>query len=472
MKNQTRREFVRGGALASLGVGMNVQRASEFWMDVKGELTKNSKQNSLTVHGNPIVPGVGLCDPQVRVFNGSVYLYATHDYSPENKFFRMDNWWVWHSDDLVHWQLVSFLEPQETFLRKPFTECWATDAGTRNGKFYFYFSASPYQIGVVVGDTPSGPWQSPFGKPLIPKGLTPTQERDPGILMDDDGSNYIVFGTWNYYIAKLNEDMISLAEAPRLIEIEKKVGPYGVGKTDDKPFLHKRNGVYYLSWGCFYAMGKSPYGPFVCKGSIVNLEDTEPDFRTDNIVHDRHGSFFEFNGQWYFACNDASQKGSQKFFRNSILSYIHYRDNGEIAPIHIGSVGVGRYDAARGKVGAADYFKIQGGYIREAPEGGFEVRGLADGSFLVYPNVLNVPTNAKLILHCSSQADEMASIEVRRDHPEGELLGHAMIHNTGGWEKYGDFMIPIDSADGSVNLVLVARGSGAEIARLQSWEIV
>ncbi len=472
MKRQTRREFVKGGALASLGAGVNARLASELWTEVKGSLAHGSTQGAVPSRGNPIVPGLGLCDPQVRVFNGSVYLYATHDYSPENKFFRMDNWWVWHSNDLVHWELVSFLEPQQTFLHKPYTECWATDAGTRNDKFYFYFSAGPTQIGVVVGETPSGPWRDPLGKPLIPRGLTPTEERDPGILMDDDGSNYIIFGTWNYYIAKLNEDMISLAEVPRLIHLDKKFGPYGAGKTDDKPFLHKRNGVYYLSWGCFYAMSRSPYGPFTYKGSIVNLEDTEPDFRTENLVHDRHGSFFEFNGQWYFACNDQSQKGSQKFFRNSILSYIHYKDNGEIASIHIGGLGVARYDAARGQVQATEFFRIQGGYVQESPGGGFEVRGLTNGSFLVYPNVQNVPNNAKLILHFSSQADEMAGIEIRQDGPAGELLGHAVIHDTGGWGKYGDCTVPISSASGSVNLVFVMRGSSKEIVRLRSWEIV
>ena len=39
---------------------------------------------------------------------------------------------------------------------------------------------------------------------------------------------------------------------------------------DDKPFLHKMNGLYYLSWGCWYAVGSSPYGPFNFSGSVIN----------------------------------------------------------------------------------------------------------------------------------------------------------------------------------------------------------
>ena len=33
----------------------------------------------------------------------------------------------------------------------------------------------------------------------------------PQVFEDDDGSFYIIAGVFNYYIAKLNEDMISLA---------------------------------------------------------------------------------------------------------------------------------------------------------------------------------------------------------------------------------------------------------------------
>ncbi len=472
MNRHNRRDFLKNTVATVLGVGMSAQIIPELYGKEGNLKHQDRPEDGLPPKGNPIIPGRGVCDPQVRVFNDTVYLYATHDYSPESRHFRMDNWWVWHSEDLVHWNLVSILKPEQTFLRKPFTECWATDAGTRNGKFYLYFSAGPQQIGVVVGDTPRGPWEDPLGKPLIPKGVTPTEVRDPGILMDDDGCNYIVFGTWNYYIARLADDMISLAETPRLIHLDRKYGPYGEGKTDDKPFLHKRAGVYYLSWGCFYAMSDSPYGPFIYKGSIVDQENTAIGFRTDNIVHDRHGSFFHFHGQWYFACNDQSQKGSQRYYRNSILSYVHYCDNGEIAPICISSMGVGRYDAARGTVEAEFFFKIAGGSVRECPAGGFEVRSLTNHSFLLYPNVENVPQHAKAILRLSSQAGGRGEIEIRENDVEGKLLGHAAIPDSGAWDKYIDLGVPIVLEHRNVDLAFVIRGERKEIVRFDSWRIV
>ena len=37
----------------------------------------------------------GVADPNLHFFNGSFYLFATHDYSINNTGFRMDDWQVW-----------------------------------------------------------------------------------------------------------------------------------------------------------------------------------------------------------------------------------------------------------------------------------------------------------------------------------------------------------------------------------------
>lgn len=108
----------------------------------------------------------------------------------------------------------------------------------RNGKYYFYFSRGSLNIGVMVADTPVGPWRDPLGKPFLAEGFVPTKTPDPGLFKDDDGECYVVFGTFDFYIARLNEDMISLAETPRKINIINLEAPYGKDKTDDKPYLH------------------------------------------------------------------------------------------------------------------------------------------------------------------------------------------------------------------------------------------
>ena len=429
---------------------------------------------ALTAHSahaaNPILPNIGVCDPQVRVFDGQVYLYATHDYSPDNKYFRMDDWWAWSSDDLVGWKYGCTLKPEQTYIGQPFHDCWATDAASKNGRYYWYFSAGQNDIGVVEAPTPVGPWSDPLGKALVPKGLTPTEQRDPGILMDDDGANYLVYGTFDFYLVRLGEDMTSLAEKPRHIELDTKFGPYGAGRTDDKPFLHQRGGKYYLSWGCYYAMADNPYGPYTYKGSVITPESTDAQFLKPDLTAARHGSFFEFNGQWYFICNDFSQPGTHGSYRNSILSYVHYRENGEMAPVHINANGVGTYDAAH-QVEAEDYFKAAGATQHETASGGFEVRGLTDGSQLFYPKIRNAPPVANLVLRLSNGNGQNGKVEVRRDSAKGELIGSAIIPRTGGWDKYVDVEIPLKTTTAPLDLALTFRGGKGELARLDWWQM-
>ena len=185
----------------------------------------------LVMAGNPVVPNVGMADPHVRVFNSRFYMYATHDFSSNNTGFRMDNWWVWSSADMVNWTLESVLPPQQTPAPPSvWEECWATDGAESNGKYYFYLSIGSDQVAVMRGDSPVGPWEDPLGHPLLNRSLgaslrPPTTIRDPGILADDDGTHYIVFGTMEYYIARLGADMISIAEAPHHIEIVNALGP-------------------------------------------------------------------------------------------------------------------------------------------------------------------------------------------------------------------------------------------------------
>ncbi len=419
---------------------------------------------------NPILPNIGVCDPQVRVFNGRVYLYATHDASPKNKGFRMNDWWVWSSDDLVNWKLGSILKPEQTYIGKPFSDCWATDAATRDGKYYWYFSAGRQDIGVVESTTPIGPWSDPLGKPLVPKGLTPTAQRDPGILMDENGANYLIFGTWDFYLARLGDDMISLAETPRKLVLDRLAGPYGEGKTDDKPFLFRRGGKYYLSWGCYYAMADDPYGPYSYKGSIITPETTAPMFRTPKLTYDRHGSFFEYKNQWYFICNDFSQPGTTDHFRNSILSVVHFRENGEIAPLRIAAQGVGSYNAAR-KVEAEDYFEAKSAQIHEQPSGGFEVRDLTSRSRLFYPKISGAPAKGILAVRLSNGGASSGKIEVRGGSKNGHLLGAAQIPRTGGWDKFTDVEIPLkNGAAAPRDLAFTFRGSKGELARLDYWQ--
>ncbi|WP_299057316.1 family 43 glycosylhydrolase [uncultured Polaribacter sp.] len=377
---------------------------------------------------NPIVPNQGLNDPHIHIFNDTAYVYASHDKSANNKKFIMEDWWVWSSPDLVNWTKKSVLKPQDTYIGKDFTSCWATDVAYKNGKYYWYFSEGNQQTGVVVGDSPVGPWRDPLGKPLLTSELTPTDEYDMAIF-EENGAHYIIFGVWEYYIAKLNDDMISLAEKPKKLIVNNPRGPYNLdGKnsekpTDDKPFVHKYNGKYYLSWGCFYAMADNLYGPYDYKDTVIKQESFAEGYDAPTwptgFLQGRHGSFFEWNNQWYYAYCDISQTGN-RYFRDTFISYVHYKENGEMATIRVDGVGVANYDA-NSKIEAEDYFKAKG-VKKEETNSGFVITTTDTKSYLNFTNVKGLKNTSKLTLKTSAKKEGKFIIKILKDSLQGEMI--------------------------------------------------
>ncbi|MEM8765569.1 MAG: family 43 glycosylhydrolase [Bacteroidota bacterium] len=380
---------------------------------------------------NPIVPNKGLNDPHIHIFNDTAYVYASHDKSPQNIQFIMEDWWVWSSPDLVNWTQRSVLKPKETYIGKPFQGCWATDMAERDGKYYWYFSERNHQTGVVVGDTPIGPWKDMLNKPLLSQDLTPTHEYDMSVV-EDKGEYYIIFGVWDYYIAKLNKDMLSLAEKPRKININNPRGPYnqdGLNKeqpTDDKAELHKYNGKYYLSWGCFYAVSDSLYGPYDYMDTIIKKESFAPGYDAptwpNGYLQGRHGNFFEWHNQWYFTYCDISQTGN-RYFRDAFISYVHYRDDGTIAPIRIDGVGVGRYEAEKGKIEAEDYFMSKGFEKGHDEDDNFYICSNEKTNMVYFPNIEGLKNFNRLAFMVSAEQNAYhARIIVSRDAEGSEVL--------------------------------------------------
>eukprot|EP01052_Picozoa_sp_SAG31_P021508 SAG31_NODE_1668_length_7576_cov_1.630467_2_plen_172_part_00 len=156
--------------------------------------------------GNPLLPGTGTADTNVHYFNGTFMIFADHDYSVNNTGFRMDNWIIWSSPDLVAWDLESIVSPTAFKWDGQTSQCWATDAAFVNDRFYFYVSAGAGQIGVLVADSIKGPWTDPLGKPLMsgPFGAAqhpPTTFRDPCVFHDPStGEYYLVAGVFEYYV--------------------------------------------------------------------------------------------------------------------------------------------------------------------------------------------------------------------------------------------------------------------------------
>lgn len=416
-------------------------------------------QSSAYHKGNPIVPYFGMADPHIFIFNGKPYLYSTRDIDSiktKGKFV-MPDWHIWSTDDLLTWKHERTILPTETYMGKS-TDCWATDMGFRNGKYYFYFSNKNISTGVMVSDSPTGPFIDALGKPLLDTGLTTSKEYDPTILMDDDAGHtaYIAFGhhrddnpQLGYYIAKLNDDMISLAEPPRKIIF---TGTNEVLTANDKPNLHKYNGTYYLSAGSHYATATNIYGPYERRGNSG--------FGKFGLTQQAHGNYFMWNNQWFHTWCKFHLGKEVAHYRESYITYLHYKQDGTMVDDtlllskHFDN-GVGQYDAEWDNI-EAEWF-MAGDQIKKGENaGGFEVSSCQHSGYLYYPNIRNVKENATLLIYANPHLG--GTVEVREGSVNGPLLGKVAIPLEAS-KNYFTYRCPLQNTAGVKNIYLVFKGT-------------
>lgn len=398
---------------------------------------------------NPIIPRKGVCDPHVHIFRDVAYLYASHDSSIENETWLMKDWQIWSSENLVDWHLESTFHPEDTYIG-PCNRCWAVDAAEKNGRYYYYFSNGNIDTGVAVADHPGGPFRDALGKPLLSKDLTSTLQYDPTVFVDPDTDiPYLIWGCVEgngYFIAQLNEDMVSLSEEPREILID------GGHARDDKSFLHKKGDTFYLSWGSFYASADSVYGPYTFRGTLGISED--------------HGSFFSWKGQDYYAFTIFDPNN---FYRSTGLCYIHYRKNGDmVADQMIAEYGVGAYDSNWNKVQAEWFMEGISVEKKENIWGGFDVGGINNTSSLLYPNIRGIKGKTKIHIMAASLEKE-SEIEIY-DEKHGCIIGRCKITETGAYDHCGYKVftseLNLQSTEELLNMRFVFKGEGSELMRI------
>ena len=280
---------------------------------------------------NPIIQTKFAADPAPMVYNDTVFLYVGHD--EDDAFgFEMYNWLLYTSTDMVNWTDHGAVASLKNFKWvNTDNGAWAAQCIPRNGKFYLYCPVpNGLGIGVLVGDSPYGPFKDPIGKPLIKNS---TDDIDPTILIDDDGQAYLYWGNPNLYYVKLNEDMISyygsIIKDSSVAKIKGQPDPF---HYQEGPWVYKRNGHYYMAYastccpeGIGYAMSNSPTGPWVYKGSIMD---------GDKRSNGNHPGIIDYKGQSYvFGLNYEMLKRtmSKHYERRSIgLEKITYNSDGTI----------------------------------------------------------------------------------------------------------------------------------------------
>ena len=276
-------------------------------------------------------------DPSPIVVGDTLFLFTSHDAHPEDipdvnerssAGFFMYDWLLWSTTDMVNWTEHGAVASLKDFSwRSRDNGGWAIQTVERNGHYYLYAPLHGHGIGVLVSDSPYGPFKDPLGKPLVWQKEN-WDDIDPTVFVDDDGQAYMYWGNPNTYYCLLNDDMISLKSA--IVKLDYKIEHYQEG-----PWFYKRNGHYYLGYASTccpealgYAMSDKPTGPWKSAGYI--MRPTQRDRGNHPGIVDYKGHSYVFGQNYDLMHIDTFEHHEQ---RSVSATEIHYLPDGTIGEV-------------------------------------------------------------------------------------------------------------------------------------------
>ncbi|QNE05067.1 glycoside hydrolase family 43 protein [Croceicoccus marinus] len=321
----------------------------------------------------PLTSEIYTADPSGHVFDGKLYIYASHDIDagiPDDDLgnqYAMRDYRILRMDRPGGPVTVGPVALDVKDVPWASQQMWAPDAAYKDGTYYLYFPArdktkdkngvGAFRIGVATSKSPMGPFVPE------PNYIEGSFSIDPSVFTDDDGTSYMYFGgiwggqlqRWNNgvydpqgsdtdlmqddqpaisgKVARLSPDMKSFAEPVRDALIVDEAGNPVLGGDHDRRFFEaawvfKRDGKYYFTYSTGdthylnYAIGDSPYGPFTYKGHIF-----EPVQGWTS-----HHSIVEWNGKWYLLYHDTQLSG-KNHLRNVKMTELTFNPDGTIPTI-------------------------------------------------------------------------------------------------------------------------------------------
>jgi len=346
--------------------------------------------------GNPVngPPPNFIGDPAVAVVGDTLYLIGGFDKG--NTGYIIPEWVCYSTKDMVNWTYHGTVLKISDVSWGSANEAWASQMVPYKGKYYLYFcSSGTKNLGVAVANSPTGPYIDK-GEPLLRSTVTTPSPNnwsdiDPTVLIDTVNGvekRYIGWGNTNYYIAELNEDMISIMDRNgdgiiNMSDIDTIVAtttpvknfnnsPGTANETSrftEAPWLYKRKGIYYTFYAggwmedLAYARAENVYGPWYFASQI-----TEPN-TTSNTSHP---AVIDFRGKTYLFTHDGSLPGGSGFSRSTVVYEMKFDDLGFVYPMYESSIGVS---------GSASTIKtVAGAAIGYAPFNNTRTEGSPAGS--------------------------------------------------------------------------------------------
>jgi arabinoxylan arabinofuranohydrolase len=423
---------------------------------------------SVCVADNPLVSQVYTADPAARVYNGRMYVVTSHDLDTQSGYDMID-YTMFSSEDMINWRdhgVVFNVDTNTTWANR----AYAPDMIYRNGRYYLYFPDGASAIGVAVSDSPTGPFTDALGRALVSRSTPNANVQwlfDPGVFIDDDGQAYLYFGgggPGNARVIRLNSDMISTSGAAITLDVP---------NFFEALYVHKRNGVYYLSYSTTpetgmridYMTSSSPTGGFAYRGTVL----PNPWQNGNN----NHHSIVEYNSQWYIFYHNravSNERGASGYQRSINVDRLFYNGDGTIQQVSNGPAGVPKLrNVVPSVVNEAETIDNEQGIETEGPPTG--TRNLAfieNGDWVQISNVDFGAGYGGFEARVAS-ATNGGTIEIILDNLNNAPVGRVTVGSTGGWQTWQTVSAPISSVTGLHNLYLRFSGGSGYLFNFDWW---
>jgi hypothetical protein len=432
---------------------------------------------------NPIIQTYYTADPAPMVYDGTVYLYTSHDEdSTVNNFFTMYDWRCYSSTDMVNWTDHGAVASLKDFAWLDKTNgAWAPQCIGRNGKFYLYVPIHGEGISVLVADSPTGPFTDPLGKRLIETDHI-WQDIDPTAFVDDDGQAYLYWGNPKLWYVTLNDDMISYDQSigqNGVVSVEMTTEAFGSHKGRDGkpgpsytegPWFYKRHNLYYMVYAAAgipeyiaYSTAPSAEGPWTYRGFIME--------RAPHLAFTNHAGIIDFKGKSYFIYHDQALSVNQGFKRSVSIEAFEYNPDGTIPVIVPTKEGVTESVENLNpfkRVEAETIAWSEGLKTKSDETLGVYVSNIDNNDFIKIRSV-DFAKGAKKF-SASVATAKSGSIEIRIDKIDGELLGTLAVPGTGGKQNWKTLSTKIKEAKGVHDVYLVFKGDDKGLFSFDWWQ--
>ena len=453
------------------------------------------------------------------VVGDTLFLYTSHDASPEDipdpnekssAGFFMYDWLLWSTTDMVNWtEHGACASLKEFSWRSRENGAWAIQTVERNGKYYLYAPLHGHGIGVLVADSPYGPFKDPLGQPLVWQ-KEHWDDIDPSVFIDDDGQAWMFWGNPQTYCVKLNDDMIStkgdiyvLNPKDGLMRPVKEEGAkinlrvpgrekatWAIQHYQEGPWFYKRNGHYYMGFastccpeGLGYAMSNSPLGPW--KEQNYLMAPTQRDRGNHPGIADFKGHSYLFGQDYDLMHLETFQHHERRSVNGTEITYnadgtiqtspywldlapmkqLHWLNPYKRVEAETMAWGFGLKSA---KMGIENT-----GVVKDMPEStgkkNMYIFDINDDEYIRLRGVDFGSKGAKqFAIVAAAAAQAGCTITLRLDSKSGDAISTVDVKSTGSVEKYRSFSAKVKGATGVHDLYLCFSKASGDV-RLDWW---